>query len=233
MIMNQEKISKLIKEIRKQDNLTQKEFAEKYNVSFQAVSKWENGKSIPDIYLLKKICNDHKISIDGILEGKKEKSKKVNLLLLLIIFIVLVLLILIFVLFNHKDSFEFKTISTNCNDFEISGSLAYNKNKSYLHLSSIEYCGEKNNTVYKIIECTLYENNKNIKKELESYHVTNSTLEVFLKNVKFDLDSFSNMCNSYTDRSLMLEINATDQNDKTINFKIPLSLDDSCTKKES
>lgn len=228
--MNQEKISKLIKEIRKQDKLTQKEFAEKYNVSFQAVSKWENGKSIPDIYLLKKICNDHKISIDSILEGRKEKRKKVYLLLISIIIVILILLIL-FLAFKQENNFEFKTISANCKDFEISGSMAYNKNNSYLHLSSIEYCGEKNNTVYKTIECTLYENTKNIKKELESYHATNSNLENFLKKIKFNLDSFSNMCNSYTDKSLILEINATDQNNKTINFKIPLSLDDNCTKK--
>ena len=56
--MNQEKISNLIKQLRKKDNLTQAQFANKYNVTFQAVSKWENGKSLPDIVLLKQICKD-------------------------------------------------------------------------------------------------------------------------------------------------------------------------------
>ena len=41
--MDQEKIGKLIKVIRKKNNLTQAEFAEKYGVTYQAVSKWENG----------------------------------------------------------------------------------------------------------------------------------------------------------------------------------------------
>ena len=37
--MDQEKFGKLIKEIRKKNNLTQKQFADKYNVTYQAVSK--------------------------------------------------------------------------------------------------------------------------------------------------------------------------------------------------
>ena len=60
--MNQEKVGELIKNLRKKANLTQSEFAEKYGVSYQAVSKWENGKNIPDIQLLKQICSDYKIS---------------------------------------------------------------------------------------------------------------------------------------------------------------------------
>ena len=56
--MNQEKIGNLIKEIRKKNNLTQAEFAERYGVTYQTVSKWENGKNIPDIMLLKQISED-------------------------------------------------------------------------------------------------------------------------------------------------------------------------------
>lgn len=43
--MNQELIGKTIKEIRKKENLSQQKFAEKYGVTYQAVSKWENGLS--------------------------------------------------------------------------------------------------------------------------------------------------------------------------------------------
>ena len=38
--MDQEKISNVIKKIRIKNNMTQKEFANKYNVTYQAVSKW-------------------------------------------------------------------------------------------------------------------------------------------------------------------------------------------------
>lgn len=43
--MNQEKIGKFILDLRKQNKMTQKEFADKLNVTAQAVSKWENGVS--------------------------------------------------------------------------------------------------------------------------------------------------------------------------------------------
>lgn len=112
--MNQEKISNLIKQLRKKDNLTQAQFANKYNVTFQAVSKWENGKSLPDIVLLKQICKDYNISIDEVLEGEINKKNKY---LLLIPLIVILIIGLVFIL--KKDDFEFKTLSSSCSNFNI------------------------------------------------------------------------------------------------------------------
>ena len=62
--MDQEKIGKIIKEIRKNNNLTQADLANKYNVTYQAVSKWENGKNIPDISILKQMSKDFNIDIN-------------------------------------------------------------------------------------------------------------------------------------------------------------------------
>ena len=45
-MLNQEKIGKFIAERRKSQELTQKQLAEKLNVSDKAVSKWENGGSL-------------------------------------------------------------------------------------------------------------------------------------------------------------------------------------------
>ena len=80
--MDQEKFGKLIKEIRKKNNLTQKQFADKYNVTYQAVSKWENGLNMPDTALMKQISEDFGLSIDELLSGeyKKTTQKKRNTL---------------------------------------------------------------------------------------------------------------------------------------------------------
>ena len=59
--MDQEKFGKFIKEIRKNNNLTQKQLADKYGVTYQAVSKWENGKNMPDIMLIKQMSKDFNI----------------------------------------------------------------------------------------------------------------------------------------------------------------------------
>ena len=72
--MDQNKIGNFIKSIRLDNNLTQKSFADKFGVTYQAVSKWENGKNIPDISILKQICDEYNIDINEILNGEKKKK---------------------------------------------------------------------------------------------------------------------------------------------------------------
>ena len=58
--------------LRKQFNFTQEEIANKLNVTSQAVSKWENDVSSPDITLLAEISDIFNITIDELL-GKNNK----------------------------------------------------------------------------------------------------------------------------------------------------------------
>ncbi len=60
-------IGKMITERRKVLGLTQQALAEKLNISFQAVSKWENGTSCPDVVLLPQIAAVLNVSIDSLL----------------------------------------------------------------------------------------------------------------------------------------------------------------------
>ena len=60
-------IEKIISEKRKAMGLTQQQLAEKLHVSYQAVSKWENGTSCPDIDLLPRLASVFQISIDALL----------------------------------------------------------------------------------------------------------------------------------------------------------------------
>ena len=76
--MDQEKIGKFIKKLRKDNNLTQDELAKKLGVTYQAVSKWENGKSIPDIAILKTVSELFNVNIDELLEGSVKNNKKLN-----------------------------------------------------------------------------------------------------------------------------------------------------------
>ena len=74
--MNPERIGQMIKDIRKKNHLTQKQFADKYGVTYQAVSKWENGKNIPDIVLLREIGKDFEIPMEDLLDGKTSITPK-------------------------------------------------------------------------------------------------------------------------------------------------------------
>lgn len=228
--MNQEKIGKLIKDIRIKNNLTQKEFADKYGVTYQAVSKWENGKNIPDISLMKQISKDFNIDINDILDGEITNKKRKNYLLpIYIIIIILLITIIILVCLNNNSTFNFRTLKSDCGDFDISGSLAYNKNKSSIYISSVNYCGNKDEK-YKKIECSLYENNGNTDIKIDECDSKsgNIGLKDFLKNISFNIDNYISACKEYKKNSLYLEINATDFEDKTISYKIPLSISKNC-----
>lgn len=66
-------IGKRISEYRKKKNLKQDELAEILGVSPQAVSKWENDLSCPDIALLPELSRIFGVSIDELVAGKKDK----------------------------------------------------------------------------------------------------------------------------------------------------------------
>ncbi len=233
--MDQEKIGKFIKEIRKKENLSQQKFAEKYGVTYQAVSKWENGKNIPDLSILKQMCMEYNMNLDDFLETRNiEKKNLTNRKGILVIGILLVVIILFSILiFNHKheNNFEFKTLSSSCENFNLYGSIAYNDNKSSIYISNVTYCGGEDNHLYKKIECVLYEQNNKTKTEISKYNYDKKkmiTLEEFLKDINFKVDNYEKTCKVYKENSLHLEIEATDKNNKVTTYKIPLKLKDNC-----
>lgn len=69
--MNQEKIGKFIAECRKEKNLTQLQLAEKLNISNRAVSKWETGKSCPDVSIMMELCGILGINVNELLTGER------------------------------------------------------------------------------------------------------------------------------------------------------------------
>ena len=80
--MEQEKIGKFIAALRKEKNMTQVELAEKIGVTDRAVSKWENGRGMPDMSVIKPLCDELGITVNEFLSGerlnKKEYSDKVE-----------------------------------------------------------------------------------------------------------------------------------------------------------
>lgn len=71
-----EKIGTIIRNHRIAQGLTQEELGRKVFVSKQAVSKWETGKTLPDIEMVRKLCEILHINKDEILGGSIEENKK-------------------------------------------------------------------------------------------------------------------------------------------------------------
>ena len=67
-----------IRWLRKQDNLSQEDFAERFGVSRQSVAKWESGESTPDLMKCREIAQFYDISIDTLvsvpLDGSSVKE---------------------------------------------------------------------------------------------------------------------------------------------------------------
>ena len=73
-----ETIGSRISQARKAKGYTQEQFSQMLDVTAQAVSKWENDVSCPDIQLLPKIAEILDMTTDELLTGKKRKHKEAN-----------------------------------------------------------------------------------------------------------------------------------------------------------
>ncbi len=231
--MDQEKFGKFIKEIRKKNHLTQKDLADKYNVTYQAVSKWENGRNMPDKALIMEISKDFGISVEELIGGEYNSRKKRNLFLIISICLSVLTIIGVAcaIYLNKSKDFEFKTLTTSCNDFNISGSIAYNDRKSAIYITNIEYCGGEDAKKYKKLECNLYETDTDIEKKISSYSYEADepiVLEKFLKELTLAVDDYRKVCKDFTENNLYLTIHATDEEDLTTVYRIPLTAKDKC-----
>lgn len=68
--MNTRLVSQYLQLLRKQHDLTQEDLAKELCITRQAVSKWENGNTIPDLELLLKLSQMYHLTINDILEPK-------------------------------------------------------------------------------------------------------------------------------------------------------------------
>lgn len=76
--MDQIKIGKFIAECRKKNNLTQAQLAERLNITDRAISKWENGKSMPDTSIMIELCSELNINVNDLLCGEKISKDAYN-----------------------------------------------------------------------------------------------------------------------------------------------------------
>ncbi len=139
--MDQAGIGKFIAELRKEKKLTQEQLAELLGVSNKTVSRWENGRCMPDLSLLSFIADELGVSVSELLNGRRmtqedmlalrdsinavlelsEKEKKVKTRRLNV-YMITGMICIVMVLLNHQFgvlSFIFKE---NVDDF-VAGAL--------------------------------------------------------------------------------------------------------------
>lgn len=231
--MNQEKIGKFILDLRKKNKMTQKDFADKLNVTAQAVSKWENGRGIPDIEILQKISAEFNINIDSILNGKQKNDKKYIKYILFTTIILCLLGIVLYLLLNSND-YNFTDIKSTSNNFNVNGVAAYSSDKNSIYISKIEYLNGNEEEKYIGMECTLYESHDNLEEKisqcgsLKDEKMEPKTLSELIKETEFKVENFSCTNNSIKKSKLYISINVLDTKGKITTYKIPLKLTGTC-----
>lgn len=77
--MNQAAIGSYISKKRREMNLTQEQLAEKLNVSNKTISKWENGKCMPDYSVVTELCSALSISLSELMDGEDIAENSVRI----------------------------------------------------------------------------------------------------------------------------------------------------------
>ena len=72
--MDNERFGAFVAQIRKEQGLTQKELADRLNVTDKAVSKWETGKGFPDLKLLEPLAQVLGVSLVELMQGKRQEA---------------------------------------------------------------------------------------------------------------------------------------------------------------
>lgn len=76
--MNQQAIGKYIQQKRKEKNLTQEQLSEILNVSNKTISKWENGKCMPDYSIIKTLCDALSITLSELMDAEDQDKDSVR-----------------------------------------------------------------------------------------------------------------------------------------------------------
>lgn len=150
--MNADKIGKFIKSLREEKSWNQLELSKKLYITQQAISSWENGKSIPDIEKLKLLSDLFNVNIEDLYAGERinnaqqkneiiynvvkneHKKFKKSLLISFIIVILLICAFLVYYFINSYKSIKVYLISTDEEKINVDGLMIVSKDKTYFQL---------------------------------------------------------------------------------------------------
>lgn len=138
--MDQIKIGKFISSLRKEKGYTQQDLADKLNVSNKSISRWENGKTMPDLSIIPDLCKVLGISINELFCGErlasdeyqkkfeeniiinmdllKKKIKKISKILVLTILVMFVLVFGGLLLFICYKEYTYTKVDISDNNIE-------------------------------------------------------------------------------------------------------------------
>ncbi len=232
--MDQIKIGKLIAKLRKEKGLTQKELGDMVGVGYRAVSKWERGINLPDSSLYKPLCDIFNITIDELLNGKKENTeiktknnKKYKFLIIIpiIIFIALALFLKNKQEVNADNIYLLQRVE---NKQYIEGKLFFSNGELNILINKIELDDYNfNHTVIKNYEYSLFYEEKKIysfgNNDTIPFLYSPISVREFFQTFTMDYKTNNIKSNDINDKGkLYLKFKFIDINDNIIAKDIPI-----------
>ncbi len=212
-----------IAKYRKEKGLTQDKLAELLYVSDKTVSKWETGKSGPDILIISDLADVLGVEVDDLLRGtsKKNKDRCVSkwLNIIFICIFLFVVCLLMYVKFNSWNVYDFKSTNEN---FYVSGYVVSNNYESRVVINTFtsdDYLAKMKDVSY--IEMNFYVNDE-IVYNYESKDDIDTSF-VFLENVNSISFDTSHLINDEEDIEdvyiVLIVISDDERKDDIIHFK--------------
>ncbi len=210
--------NKILK-IRKNNKMSQEQFAEILNVTRQTVSNWENGNNYPDIETLIMISDKFNVSLDILLKGDKEMLKDINkkiknnkvlkriIIVLCVVIAILISGYIVYKKYIYRYQIDFMEYMENEMESAITNKCSLDGNRLKIMALSHNVCDD--NDTKKFLEtpyCFNFFNNKSSCSFVEVPHCTSD---------------FSNKPSSYN-----IIDNNTKKQEKELMEKMNINLDD-------
>jgi DNA-binding XRE family transcriptional regulator len=212
-----------IAKYRKEKGLTQDKLAELLYISDKTVSKWETGKSGPDILIISDLADVLGVEVDDLLRGtsKKNKDRCVSkwLNIIFICIFLFVVCLLMYVKFNSWNVYDFKSTNEN---FYVSGYVVSNNYESRVVINNFL----SDNYLLNMDDISYIEMNIYIKEEVVyAYQSTEdeNIANLFLKDVSSVTFDTSHLINDEDDIEnvyiVLTVITDDERKDDIIHFK--------------
>ena len=235
--MDQEKIGALIASLRKKQGLTQSQLGAKVGVGDRAVSKWERGITCPDISIINELSSILGITSDELLKGEltkehKEqlKDNKFNKKLLLLIPLVLIIVTVAIIISNKNKTYVY-TLKSDSNEYDISGTMIFNKNKTTIIINNITFVDKDiNELLIKNYEYNITNDDililRNGYINENELNIEPITIEEFIKTFKINYTTFIKIKKeSLIKNGITIRLTFLDESNNTINKEINMVID--------
>lgn len=228
-----QEFSETLKRIRNEKNLTQKQLADMINVSDRTISKWEKGRSVPDLITIQNLCSKLEISLSSIVNNKETFVDKFNRVKLkfykflnymfknifIIVFFVSFLLLLIFFLNNYNTVKVYTLKHENKDIYFNHGYFFQTKTVNILTIENIsiekiDY--DSDNITVRLYTCSNGD-------ELVIYESTNLD-NIYLEENSSGVDLLSRDVIDSIKAGLFLEITITDENNEIQEYETKIFL---------